>query len=94
VQATSPLPPAPSDATFTVWLTFHLTSARYRDSDLDNLAKPVLDTLFHARYAQARVPYVTGVLFAVPDERVVKLVLEKRLADSLDDQGVDIVVSW
>jgi hypothetical protein len=94
VQATSPLPPAPSDATFTVWLTFHLTSARYRDSDLDNLAKPVLDTLFHARYAQARVPYVTGVLFAVPDERVVKLVLEKRLADSLDDQGVNIVVSW
>ncbi|SRR6266508_49899 len=94
VRAGSPLPPAPPDAAFTVWLTFHLSAARHRDSDLDNLAKPVLDTLFHARYVQARIPDVTGVLFAVPDERVVKLVLEKRLAGSPDDQGIDIVVSW
>lgn len=93
-RAASVLAPAPSDAAFTVWLTFHLSLARHRDSDLDNLAKPVLDTLFHARYVQARIPDVTGVLFDVPDERVVKLVLEKRLAGSPDDQGIDIVVSW
>lgn len=86
--------PAPSDAAFTVSLTFYLSPARHRDSDLDNLAKPVLDTLFHARHVQARLPDVTGVLFDVPDERVAKLVLEKRLAGRVDDQGIDVLVAW
>lgn len=94
MSAASPVPPPPPDAGFTVLLTLYLSPARHRDSDLDNLAKPVLDTLFHARHVQARVPDVTGVLFDVPDERVVKLVLEKRVADRVDDQGVDIVVTW
>jgi double-stranded uracil-DNA glycosylase len=94
VIAVSPVPRPPPDAAFTVLLTFYLSPARHSDSDLDNLAKPVLDTLFHARYVQARVPDVTGVLFGVPDERVVKLVLEKRLAGFMDDQGIDVVVAW
>jgi TDG/mug DNA glycosylase family protein len=94
VISASPLSSPPPDAGFTVLVTFHLLPARHRDSDLDNLAKPVLDTLFHARYVQARIPDVTGVLFGVPDERVVKLVLEKRLADRVDDQGIDVVVAW
>jgi double-stranded uracil-DNA glycosylase len=94
VSAVSPVPTPHADAGFTVFLTFYLAPVRHRDSDLDNLAKPVLDTLFHARHVQARVPDVTGVLFDVPDERVVKLVLEKRLADRMDDQGIDVVVTW
>jgi TDG/mug DNA glycosylase family protein len=94
VSAASPVPSPPPDAGFTVLLTFYLSPARHRDSDLDNLAKPVLDTLFHARHVQARVPDVTGVLFDVPDERVVKLVLEKRLAGRVEDQGIDVVVAW
>jgi hypothetical protein len=94
VIAVSPVPAPPPDAGFTVMLTFYLSPARHRDSDLDNLAKPVLDTLFHARLVQARFPDVTGVLFDVPDERVVKLVLEKRLAGRADDQGIDVLVAW
>jgi hypothetical protein len=86
--------PVPAEAAFTVWLTFHLAPSRYRDSDLDNLAKPVVDTLFHARYVQAKIPDVPGVLFDVPDERVVKLVLEKRIAGHSDNQGIDIGVAW
>jgi double-stranded uracil-DNA glycosylase len=94
MRAVSPVPTPPADAGLTVFLTFYLAPARHRDSDLDNLAKPVLDTLFHARHVQARVPDVTGVLFDVPDERVVKLVLEKRLAGRMDDQGIDVIVTW
>jgi hypothetical protein len=29
-----------------------------------------------------------------PDQRVVKLVLEKRLTGGADDQGVEVTVTW
>ena len=79
---------------FTIKIIFWISSSRLGMSDLDNLAKPVLDTLFHSRYAQVKDKTLTGALFDVDDDRVFKLVLEKKLALSNKDEGADITTSW
>lgn len=63
-------------------------------ADLDNLAKPVLDTFFRSHYPQVKDPNLTGALFDVDDSRVFKLTLEKRLVSAVANEGVDVVVAW
>ncbi|HEY7358117.1 MAG TPA: hypothetical protein VH590_16670 [Ktedonobacterales bacterium] len=58
-------------------------------TDLDNLAKPVLDTLFKARKQQP-----TGALFDLDDASVIKLTLEKRLVSTQQEEGIDITIVW
>lgn len=98
-NACSELAPFPSEVvaqadSFHVTLVFSLSPARCRDTDLDNLAKPVLDTLFLIDRPQTAEADLTGALFQANDNRVSKLTLEKRPADSLEDQGVDILIEW
>ncbi len=76
----------------TVEIVFSMTAARIVGSDLDNLAKPVLDTLFLAKRVQAKEEGVSGVLFACDDARVARLVLEKREVATAKDAGVDVTV--
>jgi hypothetical protein len=71
-----------------------MRAERLTDSDLDNLAKPVLDTLFLARYSQVKDPLLAGALFRVDDCVVYRLSIEKCLATSSRGEGVDITVQW
>jgi len=69
-----------------------MTAAHIGRADLDNLAKPMLDTLFQTRNAQVKDLSLTGALFNVDDDRVFKLILEKRLVSTGAEEGVDIKV--
>ena len=58
--------------------------------DLDNFAKPVLDTLFTSQ----NVSRLTGVLLPVNDTWVFRLLLEKVEVRTPQEQGVDLTVTW
>jgi hypothetical protein len=62
--------------------------------DLDNLAKPVLDTIFKSRHSQVKDPYLTGALFEVDDDQVIRLRLEKGEVTYTSEEGVDVAVTW
>ena len=85
--------PRPDPLTeFHVALIFFLTR---NNSDLDNLAKPVLDTLFHPRNAQVNDANLTGALFPnIDDPQVFDLSLKKRIVKTIEQAGIDIFVSW
>jgi hypothetical protein len=92
-QSSAPSPPA--GAVFAVEVTFYLGEQAFGRADLDNLAKPVLDTLFESRNPQAPDAALTGALFpGLDDDRVTRLHLEKRPAAAPELQGADIKVSW
>jgi hypothetical protein len=71
---------------FEVSMVFHLQRSG-RPKDLDNLAKPILDTLFRYKY---KGKINEGVLYKVEDHQVWKLHLEKRLVDNEDETGVSL----
>ncbi len=79
---------------FSVEVVFLLNGTNIERVDLDNLAKPLLDTLFRPRRPQVKDLNLTGALFDVDDDRVYKLSLEKRLVASTKDEGVDVTVTW
>lgn len=83
-----------TNAQFSVALIFLIGEDYIGRTDLDNLAKPVLDTLFQIRNAQVKDPSLTGALFDVDDDQVFKLNLEKRLVSSEEEQGVEISIVW
>src|SRR5437764_987868 len=68
-------------AIFSVEVTFWMGTTRIGLADLDNLAKPVLDTLFRIRRPQVKDLRLTGVLFDVDDARVFGLTLKKLPAE-------------
>ena len=91
-------PPAPKEQAelkYAVELDFFVTSAGI---DLDNLTKPILDTLFSPgpdNPNQAPWLEVTGKVFPkAHDSRVFELVQRKTLVSESDRQGVKITVSW
>jgi hypothetical protein len=80
-------------ARFTVEVTFRMTPPDMARPavDLDNFAKPVIDTLFTSR----NVSKLSRVLLPkVDDTRVFRLLLEKVEVQTPEEQGVDITVSW
>jgi hypothetical protein len=81
-------------AVFDVRLLFRMSRSNIDRADLDNLAKPVLDTVFLPRNTQVRDRSLTGTLFAVDDDRVVSLHLEKHLVSSNAEEGVDVHITW
>lgn len=80
--------------TLAIEIVFRMTPTRFPGADLDNLAKPVLDTLFRAQRVQAPeiAGEVSGVLFGFDDSRVVRLLLEKRRVEIVGDAGIDLRV--
>jgi Holliday junction resolvase RusA-like endonuclease len=86
--------PVSGETRFEVDIIFHLTAQAAKRHDVDNLAKPVLDTVFKSRRCQAPGPSLTGALFGVDDDRVFRLTLEKREADQPQDIGIDFAVRW
>ena len=88
----APFTAPPEGTKFTVKVTFRMTSADLARSacDLDNFAKPVLDTLFTSQNVS---PRVTGVLLPVNDTWVFRLLLEKVQVKTPQEQGADLTVT-
>jgi hypothetical protein len=91
-------PPAPEEQValrYTVELDFFVTS---ESVDLDNLTKPVLDTLFSPgppNENQAPWLEVTGKVFPqAHDSRVFELIQRKTIVSGTERQGVRVKVSW
>lgn len=98
VQAAYPQAPftsAPLETKFTVEVIFRMTPEDLARPavDLDNLAKPILDTLFTSQnVSKSRI---TGVLLPeVNDTWVFRLRLEKVGVKTPEDQGADLTVTW
>jgi Holliday junction resolvase RusA-like endonuclease len=83
-----------SGAKFEVAVIFYLIQSTLDKSDLDNLAKPVLDTLFLPNNPQVKDKTLTGALIEMDDSCVVKLSLEKQRAPSAQEEGAEIVIAW
>ncbi len=79
---------------FIVEILFLLCPRYIKGVDLDNLAKPVLDTIFKSRHSQVKDLYLTGALFDVDDDQVIRLVLEKREVTHTGEEGIDIAITW
>jgi hypothetical protein len=80
-------------ATFAVGVRFSLLPRRALGADLDNLVRPVLNTLFSSRDEQSDLT-LTGALFGADDARIYRLVVEKRVVEDPAREGVEVVVRW
>src|SRR5947208_14580224 len=89
----APFTSPPLGSKFTVEVIFRMTPEDLARPafDLDNFAKPVLDTLFTSQ----NVSRLTGVLLpGVNDTWVFRLLLEKVEVKTPQEQGADITVTW
>jgi Holliday junction resolvase RusA-like endonuclease len=75
-------------------LVFFLDPLRIDRMDLDNLIRPVFDTLFVPTDIQLRIEGLTGALFDLDDGQVHRLVVEKRPEEDQSKQGVEVRLSW
>jgi hypothetical protein len=80
-------------AEFRVEIVFYLTDVAHRSCDLDNLEKPVLDTLFKEMRQQAPVDGITGAMFEAYDSRVMEMHSKKDRAP-VGGEGADISITW
>lgn len=88
----APFDPPPVGTKFIVEVKFLMTPKDLARPaiDLDNFAKPVLDTLF----TSGNVTRLTGALLEVNDTWVFRLILEKAEVSTREEEGADIVVTW
>src|SRR3954454_284976 len=89
----APFPSPPLGTKFTVEVVFRMTPEDLARPafDLDNFAKPVLDTLFTSQ----NVSRLTGVLLPeVNDTWVFRLLLEKVEVTTPPEQVADITITW
>lgn len=63
-------------------------------SDLDNMAKSVIDTLFRTGKSGTDNTLPTGVLFPIDDKQVFELALKKKFPGKNGKEGAIITVSW
>ena len=89
----APFTSPPLGTRFTVEVIFRMTPEHLARPacDLDNFAKPVIDTLFTSQNVS---PGLTGVLLPVDDTWVFRLRLEKVKVETPEKQGADITVTW
>ena len=74
---------------FEISLVFYLLKVDINNRDLDNLAKPVLDTIFHSQGSS----HPHEALYDIDDSAVWKLHLEKREAPSEEKAGVSMRIT-
>jgi hypothetical protein len=89
----APFTSPPLGTRFTVEVIFRMTPADLARPacDLDNFAKPVIDTLFTSQ----NVSRLTGMLLpGVNDTWVFRLLLEKVEVKTPQEQGADVTVTW
>jgi len=76
--------------TISDFATFFIKPNRPGPPDLDNLLKPVLDTLF----TSDNVVGPTGVLVEANDTYVTEVRARKTEAPVREQEGADIIVTW
>ena len=89
----APFTSPPLGTRYTVEVIFRMTPKDLARPacDLDNFAKPVIDTLFTSQH----VSKLNGVLLPdVNDTWVFRLLLEKIEVKTPQEQGADITVTW
>jgi hypothetical protein len=88
----APLSPEPGGK-YAMHIVFRMTQAELLRPavDLDNLAKPILDTVFTSDNVRPGMP--SGVLFRLNDTWVFQLRAEKVQVDSPEERGADITVT-
>lgn len=79
---------------FTMELVFHIDPLRIERMDVDNLIRPVFDTLFVPTDPQLRIEGLTGALFDLDDGQVYRLIVEKRGAADPSQQGLEVRLTW
>ena len=79
---------------FDVKIIFYLHKNCYQRCDLDNLAKPVIDTLFCTQKKPIQNSVCECTLFDVNDKGINSLCMEKKMGISEDEMGADIIISW
>lgn len=89
-----PQPNVTNRTVFTVHAKFFFVDRAILGGDLDNLAKPVLDTLFLPNNPQVEDLNLTGVVFHVDDQAVRELFLRKVPVETAEEEGADILVTW
>ncbi|MBW2995776.1 RusA family crossover junction endodeoxyribonuclease [Candidatus Woesearchaeota archaeon] len=62
-------------------ITIRFCLKKIKNTDLDNLAKPVLDTICYIKRCQIGDKSLTGTLFDCDDNRVQNLILKKEPAE-------------
>ena len=78
---------------FEVSIVFHIPRSVLQGSnppDLDNLVKPILDTLFCDKGSNK---FSKGALYKIDDHHVWKLYAEKRMVDSPEEEGVSLRIA-
>lgn len=78
------------EAFLQVQVTFYLPPNRWGDADLDNLSKPVLDTLF---LGSRKFAHLSGKLCLCDDAKIQTLVLKKVPESDPARQGIAVIVS-
>lgn len=81
----------PKDKVAHVHLEFRFDGKHLYSSDLDNLAKPVLDTLFKSKHQQTD-DKISGRLFDFDDKYITSLSLSKKEVKVHEKPGVDISI--
>ncbi len=94
-QGSPPEPEEQPTLRYTVELVFFVSDTTL---DLDNLTKPVLDTLFSpGPPLENQEPWqeVIGQVFpAAHDARIFELIQRKTVVSESEKQGVKVTVSW
>ena len=93
IRRSEALAAVPSETAFEVEVRLFLTPRRALGADLDNLVRPVVNTLFESRDEQADRT-LTAALFSAEDARIYRLVVEKRAVEEPAEEGVDVLVRW
>jgi hypothetical protein len=83
----------PLDAAYELEIVFFLLPGRARDADVDNLVRPLLNTLFDSRDEQADRA-LTATLFDAEDAQIHRLIIEKRVVADPAEEGIDVTVRW
>jgi hypothetical protein len=60
---------------------------------VDNLVRPLLNTLFDSRDEQADRA-LTATLFDAEDAQIHRLIIEKRVVADPAEEGIDVTVRW
>ena len=75
-----------------VYLVFYIANGK---QNLNDLAKPILNTMFEAGGRNENTTVAGGVLYpGVNQERITSINLRKREVESFREQGVDVTVVW
>jgi Holliday junction resolvase RusA-like endonuclease len=87
--------PVTRSTLLTIEMIFVFLQGNVTRPDLDNLVKPVLDALFKPHASRGENPDRASVLSdEVKDAQVFVLHLRKRVASPMEQEGVDITISW